>query len=91
MSNTKLTQCTYVKRDGLCTRQCYDGRCWQHKHRESHKPCQECGHGTRSLSEYCRLCAPNVGGLQVTVMKRLLRERKRYDAALDACVDELLA
>ena len=88
---TRISTCEYVKRDGVCGRTCYDGRCWQHKTRMSHRPCHNgCGRGTLSQSGYCRTCADNNGGLQATVTKQIYRGRKKLEAEWDAYIVECM-
>ena len=88
-AGVRLGPCEYVKRDGLCGRNCFDGRCFQHKHSTNHVPCLTCGQATRSQCRYCRKCSEGTAGVQGTVMKQRLRCRKKLEAEWDAYIDEI--
>jgi hypothetical protein len=90
-SNGSASQCTYLRRDGPCTKRGYGGRCHAHKNSPSHVPCRSgCGRFTLSKTRYCNKCGPGVNGHQQVVALQMRKMQLKYDAELDACVDELL-
>ena len=89
MSDTStFTQCTYITRNGPCTKRGYGGRCHHHKRKTSHTACLSgCGRYTVSQTGYCNKC----GWHQEAVSHRMRAHQRKYDAELDAMVEELLA
>ncbi len=78
------TICAYVGREGCCERNCYGGRCFQHRAKAGLTPCVQCGRGTGSVTGYCRKFC---GNKQVYNSNKLLRLRNE----MEAYIEELLS
>ena len=92
VESTSVTQCTYFRRDGPCSRRGYGGRCHFHKLAPTHVACRSgCGRYTLSKTRYCNKCGPGVNGYQQVVSLQMLAKQRKYDEELDAAVEELLA
>ena len=77
------TICAYVGREGNCGRNCYGGRCFQHRAKRGLTPCIQCGRGTGSATGFCR---KNCGNKQVYNSNKMLRQRNE----MAAYIEELL-
>ena len=78
------TICAYVGREGSCGRNCYGGRCFQHRAKRGLTPCVQCGRGTGSATGFCR---KNCGNKQVYNSNKMLRQRNE----MAAYIEELLS
>ena len=74
------TICAYVGREGSCGRNCYGGRCFQHRVKLGLTPCVQCGRGTGSATGFCR---KNCANKQVYNSNKMLRQRQVMAAYID--------
>ena len=82
-----FTQCTYIMRNGPCTKRGYGGRCHHHKSKTSHVACLSgCGRNTISQTGYCNKC----GWHQEAVSHRMLAHQRKQAAEWDAYIDECM-
>ena len=82
-----FTQCTYIMRNGPCTKRGYGGRCHHHKSKTSHVACLSgCGRNTISQTGFCNKC----GWHQETVSHRMLAHQRKQVAEWDAYIDECM-
>jgi hypothetical protein len=78
VNNNPHTQCDYMGREGSCGRNCYGGRCFQHRAKASLTPCICCGRGTGSLTGYCRKVCGFKQVYNSNKLKRLRDEMADY-------------
>ncbi len=84
-------RCTYLKRDGPCLKMSYTGRCHAHRTSTSHIPCAaECGRNTLSWTGFCNKCGPGKNGHQEVARSTLRKRQIRWQAEMDAYLEELI-
>ena len=80
------TICDYMGRYGTCGRPSYGGRCYRHRYKTSMHHCIECGHGTSSVTGYCR---KNCQYKQVYHANKMRFERDEMDALICKILSEI--